>query len=207
MDPVSELLAVVDETVLEEAGAVRYVLAAVVVTRDAATRAVLAGVVNEPGRARPFHWHREGPLTRQRMVKALIETGAVAHAVIDHPTKPRQQGAARARTLAKLLGLVRRDEPSELLIESRGPVQDRQDRVVILDWLAESGPGWVPTYGWCDKAEAYSWFADAVCGAIRLLLDRTHPEYFQALFEGRVLGEPLYLSHQGLHVRKSRLPS
>ena len=146
------MLAVLGETYPELPGGVAYVVGAAVILADEdAARAAVAGIFAASSRQRPFHWHDEGPAARRAMIGVLAEIGAVAHICVHYPTVHRRLEAARASALQTVLPQVLDDGASRLLIESRGPLEDRRDRGVILDTLNElQRPGDL-RYEWRDK--------------------------------------------------------
>lgn len=145
------------------------------------------------GRLRPFHWVREGPEARQRMIDCAIHSGACAHVAVHHPTGRRRQENARQMGLARLLPLVLADGVAEIVIESRGAVQDGRDRVLLLDELGVLGRRDV-TYSWAPKANSELWLADAICGSVSAFLTGEDISWYEQLREARVVQEPIYLS-------------
>lgn len=66
------MLAVLDETFPEMPDGIAYVVGSAVVLQDeAATREALSRVFVDDRRTRPFHWHREGPQARDRLIDCL----------------------------------------------------------------------------------------------------------------------------------------
>jgi hypothetical protein len=149
-------------------GGIAYVVgAAVIVADEDEARAAVTGVFAGTARRRPFHWHEEGPTARRAIIDVLGELGAVAHICVHYPTGRRKLEAARAGALRAVVPKIVRDGASLLLIESRGDLEDRRDRAVILDALnALQRPGEL-AYQWRDKSESLLWLADGICGAVR----------------------------------------
>lgn len=189
------MLAVLDETYPELLGGVAYVVGAAVILADEAdARAAVAGVFAGTSRHRPFHWHEEGPTARQAMVRVLGEIGAVAHVCVHHPTGRKKLEAARAGALQTVVPKIVHDGASLLLIESRGEIEDRRDRGVILDTLnALERPGEL-AYEWRDKSEALLWLADGICGAVRQHLLQIDDSPLNALRDASVIGQLDYIS-------------
>ncbi len=160
------LVAVVDEAAAEVGGGVHYVLASAVLIEAEEVREVLVDLVST--RMRGFHWHREGPQMRRRMV-TLIEThGVVAHV---HVRAAARVGQVRVRRelLAGVATVLADEGVGHLIIESRGAREDGRDRAVLLDTFRDAGG--VPfTYDWRTKAEPVLWIADAIGGACREFL-------------------------------------
>lgn len=182
------MLAALDETYPEVAGSFAYVVGGVVVAEQEATaRAALARVLDVPGRTRPFHWHREGPRARLRLIECMVEIGAVAHACVHYPTSRSRLEAAREAALRDLLPRLVREGASDIVIESRGRIEDARDRSVILD----AGAGL--RYDWRTKREPLLWLADGVCGAVREHLVGSHDApYFGRLVANGVLASLVY---------------
>jgi hypothetical protein len=201
--------AALDETYPELRSGIAYVVAATVVVADeATTTAALAGVLNQPGRKRPFHWHNEGPTAKNRLVDCLIEIGAVAHICVHYPTGRKKTEAARAAGLRQVIPLLLGEGTTELIIESRA-AQDARDRAVILDILHELGIPGTLVYHWRPKTEPFLWLADGVCGAVRgFLLGDNDTAHYDRLSDAGVIGELIYISdNPDPQMRKSRLPS
>lgn len=189
------MLAVLDETYPELPGGVAYVVGAAVILADEAdARAAVAGVFAGTSRRRPFHWHEEGPTARQAMIRVLGEIGAVAHVCVHYPTGRKKLEAARAGALQTVVPKIVQDGASLLLIESRGELEDRRDRGVILDTLnALERPGEL-AYEWRDKSEALLWLADGICGAVRQHLLQIDDSPLNALRDTSVIGQLDYIS-------------
>jgi hypothetical protein len=189
------MLAVLDETYPELPGGVAYVVgAAVILANEQTARDAVAGVFSDAQRVRPFHWHEEGPTARAALVKALSDIGAVAHVCVHYPTGRKKLEAARARALKEVVPRVVQDGASLLLIESRGEVEDRRDRAVILDTLNDLGSAGQLRYEWRTKSESLLWLADGICGAVRQHLLRTGDATFQDLRKAGVIDELIYIS-------------
>ena len=189
------MLAVLDETYPELPGGVAYVVGAAVILADEdAARAAVGGILAGTDRQRPFHWHEEGPTARRAMIGILAEIGAVAHVCVHYPTALRRLEAARASALQTVLPRVVDDGASLLLIESRGSVEDRRDRGVILDTLNALGRSGELRYEWRDKSEALLWLADGICGAVRQHLLKTDDWAFDALHEAGVVDRLHYIT-------------
>lgn len=201
--------AALDETYPELRGGIAYVVAATVVIADeAATTAALAGVLTETGRKRPFHWHREGPAAKTRLVDCLIEVGAVAHVCVHYPTGRKRTEAARAAGLRRVIPLLVAEGTTELIIESRAD-QDPRDQAVILDMLHDLGAPGALAYHWRPKTEPFLWLADGVCGAVRgFLLADTDQAHYDRLCHAGVIDDLIYINDAPPpDMRKSRLPS
>lgn len=77
-----ELVAVIDETVPELGAGVHCVLTTAMTLKPSVLsddpRDLFA---DTPGRRRPFHWNKEGPVTRIRITEMIIEHAVVAHSL------------------------------------------------------------------------------------------------------------------------------
>ena len=190
------MFAALDETYPSLPGGTAYVLAAAVLgaERDDVRQAA-RDVIAQPGRMRPFHWHEEGPLALDRMVDCLQQVGAVAVVCVHRPTAGNQMDRARAAALETLIPPLIAEGISELLIEARGPKEDRRDQATILDTFnALEQPG-AFAYGWHSKAEPIVWFADAICGAVRAHLTKpASAPHFDRLQAAGVIDQLTFIS-------------
>jgi len=188
------VLAVLDESTPEDSGGIYYVIgAAVLLSGPEEVRSELSDLINDPGRLRPFHWHREGASARERMMRCLAEIGAVAHICVHYPTGRRKQEQARASGLTELIPLLVSEGVDELLIESRGDRGDNRDRRVIVGTLQDLGEPGAFVYGWRKKTEVLLWPADAVCGAVREYVLGENDTYYEELRNLGVIAEPIYI--------------
>lgn len=88
-----EFIAVVDETIPTMGGGVIYVLTTAVMFEPATMQTALSTLFDDtPNRVRAFHWHKEGPVARQKILDIIINGGVVAHS--------RYQPAARTKQVA-----------------------------------------------------------------------------------------------------------
>jgi hypothetical protein len=187
--------AVLDETVQIDRRGLYYVVAGTVLVADpVATKQALDRVLVNPNRKRAFHWIDEGPEARDRMVSCLIEVGACAHVCVHYPTARAGQVAARSRALRRVVPLLLYDGVDDLIIESRSAREDDRDRAIILDVLKDVGLSGALKYGWSGKDEPTIGLADAVCGAVGAYLVGNNARWFDALQEGGVIGELVYIS-------------
>lgn len=187
------MIAACDETTPEGPAGLFYVVtAAVVLADEAEAKAVLACVL-PGGRARPFHWHREGTAARQAMLQAVGELGVVSHVCVHYPTGRRRQEEARANCLGRLTQELIAEGVDELRIERRSGRQDARDQATILDAFRTLGRPGAFTYGWWPKTEPLLWVADAICGAIKehLMLEGDGP--LDQLRASGSVGDLIYL--------------
>lgn len=112
---------------------------------------------------------------------------------VHYPTGRRKLEAARARAIKQVVPRVVQDGASLLLIESRGEVEDRRDRAVILDTLNELGVPGELLYQWRTKAESLLWLADGICGAVREHLLQTDESAFRELKAAGVIDDLIYI--------------
>lgn len=176
------MIAVVDETTPELAGAVLYTVVSAVLIADEVTAMDALASVLPAGRKRPFHWNQEGPQAREAMRNCIETVGVVGRAVVvqcGRRTQERARAVALADTVQHLLG----EGCSEMLIESRSNAGDGRDRAVILDQLRlQETPGRL-AYDWRPKQEPLIWIADAVGGAVREHLLGTEAARFEPIRE------------------------
>lgn len=159
------LVAVVDETFIEPADGPVYLLAAVLLADGFSAGRAFHDAVFRPGRVRNFHWSDEGPKI-QRAARQLIRQHAAGRHLVAQRTSRTGQEDARSALMASLVLKLAADGIDSLIIESRGRIQDRRDREVILDCIREHHDIEI-SYGWRDKSEPSLWFADALAGAVR----------------------------------------
>lgn len=182
------LLAVVDEAAADVGAGIHYLLAsAVVIELGDIHQDLLELVLN---RKRGFHWHREGPQIRERMIDLIERHGVVAHVHV-RATSRKRQVRARLDLLAGIAPLLAGEGVGHLVIESQGPRGDGRDRAVLLDTFRATGG--VPfTYDWRTKAEPVLWLADAIGGACREHLIGHDSAYFDRLRQVGALPELIY---------------
>ncbi len=162
--PIPEgLVAAVDETVAELRGGVTYVLAAVIFSDSRAAHQDIQTLTAH--RIRPFHWHTEGPTTRNAAVN-LIEKHAIATKILARRAGRNAQTATRATLLTELAAELANEGVGHVVIESRGPREDGRDRSTILNCLREL-PAPTFSYDWRTKAEPLLWYPDAMAGVVR----------------------------------------
>ena len=159
------MIAVIDETTIESDKGFIYVIASVTIIEDATfAETTLAGVTR--GRQRPFHWVKEGPEARQRMVAAVDQLGAIA-AGFQQGCGRRGQDKTRSILLADALLWAAGEGAVGIIVESRGRKLDIQDKRVVKQ-LRGAGHR-IPDVQWETKSNPLLWLADAVCGAHREL--------------------------------------
>lgn len=163
------MIAVIDETTIESGKGFIYVIASVAIIEDATlAQMTLAGVTQ--GRQRPFHWVKEGPEARQRMVAAVDQLGAIA-AGFQQGCGRRGQDKTRSILLADALLWAVGEGADGVIIESRGRKLDVQDKRVVKQLRSAGHP--IPDVRWDTKSNPLLWLADSVCGAHR---ERHHQE-------------------------------
>jgi hypothetical protein len=162
--PISgDLVAVVDESSPQNAaGGVSYVVAVAAMFEPAQASASLNGLF-EADRRRPFHWEREGPIARNRIIEIASEIGVSATAFFSHVSRKGQKHT-RTEIVDRIARLVAADGVEHLIIEASDEATIGRDRHAILK--AFDGVGGAPfTYDWRSKSERLLWIADAVAGA------------------------------------------
>jgi hypothetical protein len=92
------MIAVIDETTPEANGRILYVVASAIIFTDADSAREAIAAVLPSGRKRPFHWHDEGPLARQAMIRTIKGLGVMGRAHVCVCGR-RGQEAARASAL------------------------------------------------------------------------------------------------------------
>ena len=189
--PIPEgMVAVVDETVAELQGGVTYVLAAVTFADAQAARQDIR--VLTAGRTRSFHWHREGPSTREAAIERL-EAHAVATRTLAGRAGRQAQTGARAKLMSELVTDLADAGVGHVIIESRGPREDGRDRSVILDNFRERATG-AFTYDWRTKAEPLLWYADALAGLAREHLTQGQSEGLSRLQRALIVTDIRYVT-------------
>ena len=144
-----------------------YVLAGVVVATDQAdeVRAVLrSGLRHKRHR---FHWHEEEHGDQEGMAKLVGSLDLVAVVVVATPVDPRRPERARRLCLTRLLWELEHRNARDVLLESRGPAQDRDDRQHIgnTQRAQQLKPGLA--FGFGDPlVEPLLWLPDLVAGAV-----------------------------------------
>jgi len=189
---IGEMIAVIDETIPEMGPGVFYVLTTAVILNPTSAAAALAMVFDDtPGRTRAFHWHREGPTARQRLIDIIIRQGVVAHSRYQSVARNKQR-RARQTLLVRLADDLHIEGIEHLIIESGDEVTNSRDRNSLLTHFEDRGG--VPfEYDWRSKKERLLWIADAINGALHDYYLHGNPEWFIQLCDSGVLsGEPIY---------------
>jgi len=121
------------------------------------------------------------------MHEALVAVGACAHVCVHHPTARRSQEQARAVGIGTLVPVLLAEGIDDLIIESRGPIEDSRDRGTILGLLQEAEGTGAFQYRWETKAEPLLWVADAVCGAVGEAVTKTNEEHLRRMVGSGVI--------------------
>jgi len=144
-----------------------YVLAGVVVDRDQAddVRAVLRSGLRH--QRRRFHWREEEHTDQESMAKLVGSLDLMAVVVVATPVDPRRPERARRLCLTRLLWELEHRNARDVLLESRGPAQDRDDRRHIgnAQRAQQLEPGLVFGFG-NPLAEPLLWLPDLLAGAV-----------------------------------------
>lgn len=194
--PIPEgLVAAVDETVAELQGGVTYVLAAVIFGEAQGARLDIQSLT--ANRTRPFHWHREGPTTRNAAVK-LVATHAIATKILAQRAGRQAQTATRATLLAQLATELSEEGVEHVVIESRGQREDGRDRSAILDCF-RGRPAPTFNYDWRTKAEPLLWYPDALAGTARELLTGGQSAGFSFLQSTLTDTNVYYVTDRSMH--------
>lgn len=187
-----ELIAVLDETSPAMGSGVYYVVSCAVILNDMGIGIGLKGLfADTPNRKQPFHWHKEGPVARGKMIELITGHSVVA---ISRYQSVGRKGQARARQL--LLPAIAEDLEREridhLVIESGDAATDARDRTALLDHYRDRGG--VPfTYDWRTKNEPIVWIADAINGMVHDYFTK-NTSHLDRLISAGVMTEPQYLA-------------
>lgn len=154
-------IAIIDETAPELPGGIVYVVAAAVILPQSNITELLRQTVMGSGRTRPFHWRKEGPTARERMIEAMAELGCVIHAHAVSPVGRKQQERARSQALIKIARSVIAEGVDSLLIESRKGGLDWRDGKTLTPFEAEN-----LRWSFHPAHEPIMWIADAACGVL-----------------------------------------
>jgi hypothetical protein len=169
------MIAVIDEAMVTR-GKPAYILAAVLLADDrrAIVRAAAQRVV--PKRRR-FHFHQEEPREKRAMMDLIADEAAAALALVAVPCPGRERENIRQRLLVELATLLGERPAVELTIESRGPDNDRRDRMTLVQARRDGSiPGDMAHVHRQPTQEPLLWLADGLAGAARcglLLRDQT----------------------------------
>lgn len=188
----SSLVAVLDETTPEVGAGVYYVVASAVIVDLAAITGDLKLLFEaSPSRLRPFHWHKEGPIAKQRMIDVIISNGLIAHSRYRSVAR-KNQSQARSQLLIAISQDLEVEGVQHLIIESGDSSTNERDRQALLDYYRDRGG--VPfEYDWRSKKEPLLWVADALNGAIHSELAHQDSNWLDQLVDAGVLqGRPVY---------------
>ncbi|MEZ5378223.1 MAG: hypothetical protein R2733_17075 [Acidimicrobiales bacterium] len=187
-----ELVAFIDETSPQMGAGIYYVLTSAVTLDVAAVTLELELLfADTPNRTRGFHWHREGPAARQRMIDIVTRSGVIARS--RHRSVARnKQIPARLDLLCALADDLVAEGIDHLVIESGDTVTNNKDKTALLTHFEPHGG--VPfAYDWRSKNEKVLWIPDAINGALHAYYTAGDPSWFKQLCDAGVLdGEPVY---------------
>lgn len=167
------MLALIDESTIEDQRGLHYVIGAALVLsasdlEDSACndlRDRLGGVVGE--RPRPFRWKKEGIEKRTRIFDVIVEADVFAIAAVSPPGQRFHQRRNRSLCLVQLSVQLASEGVTQLVIESRRD-QDGDDTSSLLEAKKEGIlPSDFPEPLFRDKSERLLWLPDAVAGAVR----------------------------------------
>lgn len=159
---IGDIVAAIDESSPAAGAGIYYVIATAITLEPEHAADIARGVIGE--RPRPFHWRREGPKARNRMIEAVIDLEIMATANWRSVGR-KQQSAARAELLADLAQDAASSGTSHLIIESGDATTNQRDRSTLLDTFRSQGG--VPFhYDWRSKSEPLLWIADAISGVV-----------------------------------------
>ena len=180
-----QLIVVIDESSPGDGvGGIAYVVAAAALMSPAGLSDQLHDIF-ETERSRPFHWTKEGPEARRRIIELMIREGVVAEVLCAHVGR-RGQRLARQRMIAELSIWAATEGASHVVIESGDAATDGRDKATLLDTHRDRGG--VPfEYDWRPKSEPLLWIADAVAGAVSEHVAGKDSSWFELLDEGKVV--------------------
>ena len=187
-----ELVALIDETSPQMGPGIYYVLTSAVTLDVGAITVELDLLFSDtPNRKRRFHWHKEGPAARQRIIDIVTRNGVIAQS--RHRSVARnKQIPARLDLLCALADDLVTEGIDHLVIESGDNVTNNKDKTALLTHFEHRG-GIPFAYDWRSKNEKLLWIPDAINGALHAHYTSGDPTWFQQLCDAGVLtGEPIY---------------
>lgn len=162
-----------------------YILAAAVVStiEEDTVRTVMSSLRMSQ---RKVHWRDEGTRRRQAIIEAIANT-CIEHIVVVRQRIPAERRTERARRkcLERLITELEARGIHELVLESRGPSDDRRDIDMLNALRSQHRTSPATTlHHLVGAGEPMLWVPDSICGAISSL--RTGDETYAA-----ALGEAL----------------
>ena len=176
-----EVIGYLDEASRTKTGGLLYVVGAAVIIDGDADRA--RGELRKLllPRQKYLHWANERDARRRLIIDAVSEIGTLVIAASYFPTTNRRQEAARRDCLTNVAADLCKEGAKELVMETRGEVQDRKDNQTLLD---AGHAGLTPDLRYRHQGkleEPLLWAADAVVGAITAHLSGAGSEHFARL--------------------------
>jgi hypothetical protein len=176
------VIAFIDESVRTGSGGLLYVVAAGAVVqadldpaRDGFRKLLLP-------RQPYLHWNSEKPARRVAVLDRLTGLEVMAFACSYYPVGTRRQEPARAACLTALVGDLKAEGISDLVIETRSEALDRRDRQTLLDARHAGIAADSLIYRHVGKLEEpLLWAADAIAGAVALHRTGEDSRYFKQL--------------------------
>jgi hypothetical protein len=178
------VIAYVDESIREGDSGLYYVVAAAVVLRSDVTwaRNEMRKLLHA---GEPYlHWHQIADVGRRREILArLAEVQLGAFAVVYYPAARRRQEEARRRALLGLMSdLTVVEGVKEIVLESRRPRLDRNDRITVREGRQSRHLPNDLTYSHVLKSqEPLLWAADVIAGVIGAHLVRRPDSLYDEL--------------------------
>jgi len=168
----------VDESSRDGPGGLCYVTAAAVAVENEAEARRVLKKLRRPG-AVSVHWHDDRAHARRvELLEALADLDLQAFATYRHLVPPRRQERARRQCLAALADDLATEGVTDMVIESRQPAQDRQDRSLMLG-IQQAGRAPGLSYGHVMKPdEPLLWAADIITGVLSMHLVGVDSRYF-----------------------------
>jgi len=188
-----DLIAVMDETIPAMGAGVYYVVTTAVILDPRNIQGELATFFDDtPGRKNPFHWHKEGPTARARILDLVIDHGVVAICTYQSVARNKQT-RARKRLIEVTADRLAHEEVEHLIIESGDARTNQRDRAALLDHYRDRGG--VPfVYDWRSKHERILWIADAINGVVfDSFANQDNTQLDRLLAEGVLTEPPEYI--------------
>lgn len=141
-----------------------------------------------PGRSPRFHWRNESEETRMRMLDRIHELGLETFAVCYCEERPRWSERGRIQAIKRLLWELQQHQVVELILESRGEVNDERDRKTIFRAQRAGHASRSLSYRFATPyREPLLWVPDAVAGAVSASYADGMDKYLDRLADRRPL--------------------
>ncbi|MBO9706167.1 MAG: hypothetical protein J7474_11765 [Arthrobacter sp.] len=160
-------VAFVDESMLAVPGGATYILAAVVLHSDDLDEARRQVARLKPKKSKKLHWRDSNDSARLAIAKAMAKLPATGCVVIRSQHSGQTQERQRRLCLERLLFELRALEVTRVVVESRGPADDRRD-LAMLQMLRSRRivDGALRMEHCAGPREPLLWAADVLCGVV-----------------------------------------